>query len=169
MLRAVGTIGPIGANGLPGSVAAPGVEVLEARQNFTAGMGMVTPAQGLTGFSPPGLVGMGLGAPFFHAGNARTLEELFSTVFQTHYQAFSANFLTTAGAAREADVRNIVAFVLSIDDDTMAVPVRGSLSFDPQPFPVLFTTSLAAPQKQRVDTGVDASNQNKKARGSRRK
>jgi YVTN family beta-propeller protein len=133
VLRSVGTIGaPAMMGGLPTAVAAPGVTVLEARQNFTAGMGMVTPAQGVTGFSPPGLVGMGLGAPYFHAGNARTLEEAFTVVFQAHYQAFSANFLTNAGAAREADVRNIVAFVLSIDDDTMTVPVQGGLSFNPQ-------------------------------------
>ncbi len=127
VLRAVGTIrAPAMAGGVPGAVAPAGVTINEVRANMT------TAAQGLTGFSPPGLVGMGLGAPYFHAGNARTLEELFDSVFQSHYQAFSANFLTNAGADRERDIRNIVAFVLSIDDDTMTVPVRGSLSFDPQ-------------------------------------
>ncbi len=127
VLRAVGTIrAPAMVGGVPIAVAPTGVTVNEVRANMT------TAAQGLTGFSPPGLVGMGLGAPFFHAGNARTLEELFDVLFQSHYQAFSANFLTNAGADRDRDIRNIVAFVLSIDDDTMTVPVQGSLSFNPQ-------------------------------------
>ncbi|MBL8681492.1 MAG: hypothetical protein JNK05_20165 [Myxococcales bacterium] len=126
VLRSVGTIGaPAMAGGVPTPVAPAGVTVNEVRANMTAA------AQGLTGFSPPGLVGMGLGAPYFHAGNARTLEEAFATVFQTHYQAFSANFLTNA-ATREQDVRNLVQFILSIDDDTMTVPVQGGLSFNPQ-------------------------------------
>ncbi len=133
VLRAVGTIGPapMGST-IPTAVAPMGVTVREVRQNFTAGMGMVTPAQGLSGFSPAGVTGMGLGAPYFHAGNARTLEELFDVIFQAHYQAHSANFLTAMGAARDAQVRQIVAFVLSIDDDTMPVPVQGSLMFNPQ-------------------------------------
>jgi YVTN family beta-propeller protein len=126
VIRNVGTIGaPAMMGGVPVGVAPAGVVVNEVRANMT------TPAQGLTGFSPPGLVGMGLGAPYFHAGNARTLEELFATVFQSHYQAFSANFLTNA-ATRDQDVANMVQFVLSIDDDTMIVPVRGMLSFNPQ-------------------------------------
>lgn len=126
ILRAVGTIRPPAmSGGAPVPVTAAGVTVSEVRAN------MSTPAQGLTGFSPPGVIGMGLGAPYFHAGNARTLEELFSTVFQAHYQAFSANFLTNAGS-RDADVRNLVSFLLSIDDDTMIVPVQGGLSFNPQ-------------------------------------
>ncbi|MDP3275812.1 MAG: beta-propeller fold lactonase family protein [Deltaproteobacteria bacterium] len=126
VLRHVGTIGPVGADTRPAAIVPPGVVVKEARANMT------TAAQGLSGFAPPGLVGMGMGAPYFHAGNARTLEELLSTVFQSHYQAFSANFLTNSGAARANDVRRMVAFLLSIDDDTMVVPVRGSLAFDPQ-------------------------------------
>lgn len=127
VLRSVGTIRPPAmAGGIPVGVAPAGVTVNEVRANMTTG------SQGLTGFSPAGVIGMGMGAPYFHAGNARTLEELFDSLFQSHYQAFSANFLTNAGADRERDVRNIVAFVLSIDDDTMQVPVRGSLSFDPQ-------------------------------------
>lgn len=127
VLRSVGTIGaPAMAGGVPVAIAPSGVAVNEVRANMTSG------AQGLTGFSPPGLIGMGLGAPYFHAGNARTLEELFDMIFRTHYQAFSANFLTNSGADRERDVRNIISFILSIDDDTMTVPVQGGLSFNPQ-------------------------------------
>ena len=44
-------------------------------------------AQGVTGFNPPALVGMGTGAPFFHGGNARTLEEVFSSTFNAHARA----------------------------------------------------------------------------------
>lgn len=55
---------------------------------------MVTGAQGVNGFSPPSLLGVSVGAPFLHAGNARTLEALFSETFLTHHRALSANFLT---------------------------------------------------------------------------
>ena len=48
---------------------------------------MNTNAQGATGFNPPALVGMMVGAPYLHAGNARTLEEAFSNTFAAHHQA----------------------------------------------------------------------------------
>lgn len=88
---------------------------------------MTTAAQGVTGFNPPALVGMMTGAPYFHGGNARTLEEVFDATFAAHYQAFSVNFLTSGD--RAAQVRQMVAFLLSIDDDTAAAPAP-ALGFD---------------------------------------
>jgi hypothetical protein len=90
---------------------------------------MTANAQGLAGFNPPALVGMGTAAPFFHAGNARTLEELLSTTFDAHYRAMSANFLQTGD--RAVQVRQLVAFLLSIDDDTAAVPPPTTLGYNP--------------------------------------
>ena len=72
---------------------------------------MVTTAAGANGFSPPSLVGVNVGAPFFHAGNARTLEEVLSPTFLPHHRAFSANFSPSG-----ADLENLVAFLQSIDD-----------------------------------------------------
>ncbi|MEQ1564523.1 MAG: hypothetical protein ABMA64_02710 [Myxococcota bacterium] len=100
VLRSVGTFG----------VGATGVVVSERKED------MVATATGATGFNPPSLFGAGTGAPYLHAGNARSLEELFGSTFSAHHRAFSANF-TPAGADLEA----LIAFVQSIDDDTLQV------------------------------------------------
>ena len=65
------------------------------------------------------LLGLATGAPYFHAGNARTLEGLFSSTFSTHMKALSPNFLDddATGAKRAA----LIQFLLSIDDDAMTV------------------------------------------------
>jgi cytochrome c peroxidase len=122
VLRNVGTF-PAALNTAQDGVAPAGVRVREARADMTAN------AQGLAGFNPPALVGMGTAAPFFHAGNARTLEELLSTTFDAHYRAMSANFLQTGD--RAVQVRQLVAFLLSIDDDTAAVPPPTTLGYNP--------------------------------------
>jgi DNA-binding beta-propeller fold protein YncE len=114
VLRAVGTF-PSMLDTMQNGITPTGVRVREVRAN------MMAAAQGATGFNPPGLVGMGTGAPYFHAGNARTLEELFATTFEGHYRSLSTNFLQSGD--RAAQVRQIVAFLLSIDDDTMIVPI----------------------------------------------
>jgi len=117
VLRSVGTVG--GTLGAPTAVAPTGVSnfIFEVKANGT-------PAQGFTGFNPPSLVGMGTGAPFFHAGNARTLEEVLSDLFRTHHQALSANFLVASAdpAARATAVRQLAAYLVSIDDQTTPVP-----------------------------------------------
>lgn len=91
---------------------------------------MVTAAQGgnpaARGFSPPSLLGVSVGAPFLHAGNARTLEGLFSDTFIQHHRALSANFLTGADADdRRAE---IISFLLSIEDATTpaTIPAAGA-------------------------------------------
>ena len=114
----------------PAGVAPAGVVVKEVRAGGGVGNppvpSMSVNAQGATGFNVPALVGMVTGAPYFHAGNARTLEEVFSTTFQAHHEAFSSNFSPTP-----QQVAQLVAFLDSIDDSTtpMAVPASGVLGF----------------------------------------
>jgi DNA-binding beta-propeller fold protein YncE len=109
-------------------VAPPGVDVLEVRADMTS------PSQGATGFNPPSLLGVAHGAPYFHAGNARTLEEALGPRFATHRELFAPTgmFDGVGGATR---MRQLVAFVASIDARTepVAQPARigGSSGFDP--------------------------------------
>lgn len=109
VLRPVGTFGvsPAGIN-----------LVAELRQDMT------TPAQGNAadgkGYNSPSLLGLAVGAPYFHAGNARTLEELFSPAFGGHWKALTknANFLLQTD-----DIESLVAYLLSIDEGTPALPI----------------------------------------------
>lgn len=107
LLRPVGTFG----------VAEPGVGVAELRRNHQ------TPAQGDEasgkGFNVPSLIGVAVNAPYFHAGNARTLEALLSDPFSAHHQALSASFLSDAEAP--AKRAKLVQFLLSIDAETTAI------------------------------------------------
>jgi YVTN family beta-propeller protein len=107
VLRDVGTYP---AGGVAG-VAASGLLVKEVRQDMT------TPAQGLTGFNIPSLLGMVTGAPYFHAGGARTLEEALGETFARHRRALSENFSPSA-----LDLQQLTAFLLSIDEDAPPVP-----------------------------------------------
>ena len=129
VLRAVGTF-PETPDASQSGVSPEGVLVREVRQN------MSTLAQGATGFNPPSLLGMVTGAPYFHAGNARTLEEAFADTFAAHHTAFSSNFLT--GGAREGQVSDLVQFLLSIDEQSAPVSVPDGLGFDPQLCPEHF-------------------------------
>lgn len=67
-------------------------------------------AFGDTGFNTPPLVGLATGAPYFHAGNARTLEELFDPTFAGHHGAMGA------AAPSSEDIRNLVSYLLSLDE-----------------------------------------------------
>lgn len=130
VVRAVGTF-PAALDGQKtGVMVMNGNRVKEVRADMT------TNAQGATGFNPPSLVGMSTGAPYFHAGNARTLEEVFDETFTSHYQAFNVNFLL--GANRETEIRQLTAFLLSIDESTMETSVQGSLPYDPVLCPQTF-------------------------------
>jgi hypothetical protein len=105
VLRAVGTFPTTGTVG----VTPAGVTVSERKDD------MVSTAGGATGFNPPALIGVGAGAPYFHAGNARTLEEVLDPTFDVHYQALDVNFNPTS-----QEVSEIAAYLLSIDDTTTA-------------------------------------------------
>ena len=127
VLRAVGTFPTTGT--MPILPSGSPVVIREVRTNMT------TDAQGLSGFNPPSLLDGVAGAPYFHAGNARTLEEAFDPAYAAHYQALSENFLETGDRALQ--VRQLVAFLLSIDEDTTAAAVP-SLGYSP----LLCPTSL---------------------------
>jgi cytochrome c peroxidase len=129
VLRAVGTF-PGTPDSMNDGIAPNGVTVHEVRPD------MMTLAQGATGYNPPSLFGMATGAPYFHAGNARSLEEVFSATFTSHHTALSANFLSTGDVPTQ--VRQIVAFLLSIDESAAAVPVMGSLPYNPDLCPTAF-------------------------------
>jgi YVTN family beta-propeller protein len=113
VLRDVGTFPATGTAGI-----APGdVVIKEVRQDMT------TPAQGATGLNIPSLLGMVTGAPYFHAGNARTLEEALGETFDRHRRALAENFRPDA-----TQTRQLVAYLLSIDEDA-AVPPAPNLGF----------------------------------------
>jgi hypothetical protein len=114
VLRDVGTF-PMMAGGA--GIAPAGVTVKEVRNDMSTG------AQGLTGFNIPSLLGMVTGAPYFHAGNARTLEEALGDTFDRHRRAFGENFRPDA-----TQLRQLTAFVLSIDEGT-APPPAPNLGF----------------------------------------
>jgi hypothetical protein len=117
ILRPVGTF----------NVAPPDVGVLEKRQDMT------TDAQGNAangrGYNPPALLGMQTGAPYFHAGNARTLEELFDEgLFSGHHRSAIAQVFSPT----QATLRQLVAFILAIDEDEapLPIPVKGPTGGD---------------------------------------
>ncbi|MFO0614378.1 MAG: YncE family protein [Polyangiaceae bacterium] len=114
-IRPVGTIGPL-MGAVPTGVSAPEINVLELRQDMvTGGQGSgLLPNEPGKGFNVPSLLGVQVGAPYFHAGNARTLEEGFSNLFLGHHktEVASVNVLTPD------QVRQLTAFVLSIDETT---------------------------------------------------
>jgi hypothetical protein len=107
------------------NVAEAGVGIAELRADMvTRAQGDGNPAGEGRGYNPPSLLGVGSGAPYLHAGNARTLEALFSPTFATHYDALAPNFLSESDPAAVADkVSNLVQFLLSIDEDTEVVTI----------------------------------------------
>lgn len=109
-------------------VAPEGVDLLEVRAD------MATVSQGATGYNPPSLLGVAHGAPYFHAGNARTLEEALGPRFATHRDVFAPTGMFE-GAGGVVRLRQLLAFVTSIDERTEAIatPARigGSSGFDP--------------------------------------
>ena len=124
ILRDVGTYPATGTAGIgPTGGTAP----KEVRQDMT------TQAQGITGFNIPSLLGVVTGAPYFHGGNARTLEEAFSTTFATHYKAHSAIFVPTS-----TEIAQIVAFLSSIDETATKVDAPATLGFSADLCPATF-------------------------------
>jgi hypothetical protein len=77
----------------------------------------------------PSLLGVSVGAPYLHAGNARTLEALFSGTFAQHHQALAPNFLTETDPYEvETKIDALVQYLLSIDEDAAypALPTPGA-------------------------------------------
>jgi hypothetical protein len=115
-LRPVGTFG----------VSDVAINVQELRQDMvTTGLGN---AGNSRGFNPPSLLGLQVGGAFFHAGNARTLEELFDARFIGHHQSAIAPTFTV----NTTQIRQLVAFLMSIDESTppIAIPALGATGGD---------------------------------------
>lgn len=107
ILRPVGTFG----------ISSNNIAVQEIRQDMvTAGQGNATNGRG---FNPPSLLGLQVGGPFFHAGNARTLEELFNGRFSGHHQSAIASVFTPDPTI----IRQLTAFMLSLDEATATAPI----------------------------------------------
>jgi cytochrome c peroxidase len=85
---------------------------------------MATLAVGATGFNVPSLLGLAVGAPYFHAGNARTLEELFDPAFAGHHSANAAGF-----APDSETLANLTAYLLSIDEQQQLEPLDAAHDF----------------------------------------
>ncbi len=85
VLRSVGTFGKPAAPDFVGVVPMGAPAVHEVRRVLSRPTSTRTRSRpGATGFNIPSLLGLASGAPYFHAGNARTLEELFDQVFKDH-------------------------------------------------------------------------------------
>jgi YVTN family beta-propeller protein len=120
VLRSVGTY----------NVAEQDVGVAELRADMTtAAQGNGDASGEGRGYNVPSLLGIAVGAPYLHAGNARSLESLFSQAFAPHHQALSANFLTESSAdARDQQVSALVQYLLSVDEQTAfpGLPATGA-------------------------------------------
>jgi hypothetical protein len=114
-IRPVGTFG----------VAEPEVGVAELRRDMaTKGQGDELDGKG---FNVPSLLSMSVGAPYFHAGQARTLEAVLGANFNAHREALKSGFLAPGSPDRDAKVAALIQFVLSIDEDapTIELPALG--------------------------------------------
>lgn len=100
-------------------VAEEGVGIAELRADMkTVAQGDGDPQGEGRGYNIPSLLGVSTGAPYFHGGNVRTLEALFSPTFQTHFRALAPNLLTeTDASVVENNIRALVHYLLSIDED----------------------------------------------------
>jgi hypothetical protein len=110
-LRDVGTFPP--QQPMPtfeGIVPANQSPPLEYRQDGS------TLAQGERGFNVPSLLGLAGSAPYFHAGNARTLEELFDAAFLTHTKSGAADAEQKLSTPEARSL--LVDFLLSVDSRT---------------------------------------------------
>jgi cytochrome c peroxidase len=106
-------------------VAEPGVGIAELRADMvTNAQGDGNPTGDGRGYNPPSLLSLATGAPYLHAGNARTLEALFASTFAVHTHALAPNFLTdTDPNVVKAKVNSLVQYLLSIDEDTPYITI----------------------------------------------
>jgi DNA-binding beta-propeller fold protein YncE len=97
----------------------------EVRQNGNG-------AQGSEGFNVPSLLGMATGAPYLHNGAAQSLEELLDPGgdFTAHLRAGNQVFSPT-----DEELADLVAFVRSIDDDTLPFPIDVAQQICPDDVP----------------------------------
>jgi DNA-binding beta-propeller fold protein YncE/mono/diheme cytochrome c family protein len=83
------------------------------------------------GFNPPSLLGLSVGAPYYHAGQAATLEATFADGFASHHAVVDPNFLVADNATDKAThISQLVQYLLSIDasEPAQSLPASGALS-----------------------------------------
>ena len=78
------------------------------------------------GYNPPSLLGLATGAPYLHAGNGRSLEEMLADTFKLHHQALAVNFLDPTDTNAASQRADLVQFLLSIDEDTTTLGIPGA-------------------------------------------
>ncbi len=148
VLRPVGTIAAPNAAAMfptiPTGVSPAAVNVIELRQDMGTPLGAAGGGQGsgtqgandfTVGFNVPSLLGVQVGAPYFHAGNARSLEEALTVAFKGHYQSAVAQIFDLNPATNTMAptlVKQLVAYLLSIDGSTapVAIPALGNTGGD---------------------------------------
>jgi hypothetical protein len=130
-LRSVGTFPSMPQApfvGVSASVAgAPPVREVRHIVNADATLYEEKAALGGAGFNVPSLLGVAAGGPYFHAGNARTLEEVFDSNFAGHYAVFGES------PPSAEEIQALVSYLLSIDDtgDTVPPQLPTDLGFNP--------------------------------------
>lgn len=117
VLRSVGTFGAPAAPDFLGITPDGAPVVHEVRRVLDNDVYVEKLALGSSGFNIPSLVGLAGGGPYFHAGNARTLEELFDPAFAGHHLALGGQ------APTPAELLALVSYLLSIDESDASVPV----------------------------------------------
>ncbi len=112
VLRNVGTFG------IPRATAA--TDALEKKADGSR-------AEGRGGFNVPSLYGLAVGAPYFHHGQAKTLEEIIGDPkWLTHLRAGNSGFTPTT-----RDGQDLVNFLLSIDAATVEQPIPANFDACP--------------------------------------
>jgi YVTN family beta-propeller protein len=108
-LRQVGTFDPSAANEVRIAGTPPAI---------------VT-ANGALGFNPPSLLSVFAGAPYLHSGAAETLEDVLDNVTHRAAGLGGKDVLTDPG-----DRADLVAFLKSIDETTVTVPLSADINGD---------------------------------------
>ena len=94
--------------------------IAELRRN------MVAVAQGdedTAGITSAGLLGLSVGCPSLHAGQARTLEAVLWDSSAAHHGALSAGLLAATDSDAATKRAALIQYLLSIDEDTAVVEV----------------------------------------------
>lgn len=129
----------VGSFGIPGDQ--PGTTALEKRANGAV-------AQGAGGFNVPALYGMSVGAPYFHHGQATTLEDLLGDPkWQSHLRAGNPDL----GPLTDAERADLISYLYSIDAGTTEPPLIPGRQGCPEEFPTFVATLDGA---QEVDPPV---------------
>ena len=129
-----------------GELRARGHGADEIRQNGNA-------AQGVEGFNVPSLLGVSVGGPYLHNGAAETLEELLDPAgdFGDHLRAGNQIFSPT-----DDELRDLIAFLRTIDDDTETIAVPDDMVFCPDGLPDGVQTCQAHADRRGLGIAIHA-------------